>query len=449
MKRHLCYFCCFFAMTFLLNSNPNYGQSGDCLPLPLIPTDAFPDGIRVDTIIGSQVIIQGETFQAIGTPSTTLATCICEESPLSTRTPRFQWYKSTDNGSSWSSVSGVKNGTYTPPAPSAGGGDNGWIAGENPTSITILYKRWTGCNPGDDNGPLSDINGSYSNTVSLAIVTQLEGGTISCDTTEVNPGANIELANEAAASGGYGTISYRWEVNSGRGWNSIDNSNILSYQPPAITQAASYRRVVTCTLPIYYGIGDPYIPGKPGFEEPTPGENVKNPPPSDTLILPNSIVPLPERMLVAYSNEITIRVAGGGNDPYPNPNPNPNDYTFSSDHNYILSYTPQIASTDISQVEKKKRGATIVYYDGLGRPMQQIGIVASPRYHDIVTPISYDYAGRQDKDYLPYVASSNHGQYRTSDVMVQQGYYTALYGTADGANAASRRVYEPSPLSRV
>ena len=50
---------------------------------------------------------------------------------------------------------------------------------------------------------------------------------------------------------------------------------------------------------------------------------------------------------------------------------------------------------------------SVTYFDGLGRPLQSIGIRAGGNSEDIITHIDYDAFGRQDKDYLPYSASSN------------------------------------------
>ena len=42
---------------------------------------------------------------------------------------------------------------------------------------------------------------------------------------------------------------------------------------------------------------------------------------------------------------------------------------LSANKNYIVSYTPQVACTDVSQIANSGfKGVEVVYYDGLGRP---------------------------------------------------------------------------------
>ncbi|MDR0660839.1 MAG: DUF6443 domain-containing protein, partial [Prevotellaceae bacterium] len=420
------------AIVFLLYSNFSYGQLEECLPLSRLPMEQYTGGINIDTIIGTQVILPGQSPQKIGTPSHILPVILCDGLPLSARIPIFRWYQSTNNGTSWYLVSG-NNPWYDPSSASI---IQQFTEDASKSSQTSLYRRWAGYIL---NG--QEV-GSYSNAVSITYVAELKGGTIACSAAQVNLGASITITSQTTASGGYGEISYHWEVKNDQGyWVPLNNGNSVSLQT-SIYQTTHFRRAATCTIPLYYGLDNPGtgLTPVPGFK-------------TDSTLLaiePPSVIPQPNRLLpesdviTSYSNTITIQTIGSSS-----PNPDPNSYTFSADRNYILTYTPQVASTDISQVEKKKRGPTVVYYDGLGRPMQEIAVVASPQYHDIITPISYDYVGRQDKDHLPYVAGSAHGQYRTSDITTQQSYYTSLYGAADGAHAASRRVYEPSPLNRV
>ncbi|WP_422080337.1 DUF6443 domain-containing protein [Ulvibacterium sp.] len=102
----------------------------------------------------------------------------------------------------------------------------------------------------------------------------------------------------------------------------------------------------------------------------------------------------------------------------------------------------------------------ITYFDGLGRPMQQVGIRQSPNdQKDIVTHIRYDAYGRQDKEWLPlHEPDSAIGSYRYWDMerATKQYYKThPVYGDdftglleAD-VNAYSQKHFEPSPMNRV
>ena len=136
-----------------------------------------------------------------------------------------------------------------------------------------------------------------------------------------------------------------------------------------------------------------------------------------------------------------------------------------SDENYVYTRTyrqPYSTSLSQSQVTPAKATESITYFDGLGRPMQQIGIKQSDGANDIITPIGYDGYGRQDKQYLPYVeGSGTAGSYRSSGVLVAlENYYHSRYGEdfngmgnntsqVDGLPVYSEKHLESSPLSRV
>ncbi|UGU17926.1 DUF6443 domain-containing protein [Sinomicrobium kalidii] len=90
----------------------------------------------------------------------------------------------------------------------------------------------------------------------------------------------------------------------------------------------------------------------------------------------------------------------------------------------------------------------MVYYDGLGRPKQEIAIKASDGKQDLITHIEYDEFGRQDKEYLPYRAGQNKGQFNGSALSQTNSFYnTTKYENT--TNPYSEKVFEPSPLNRV
>jgi RHS repeat-associated protein len=92
--------------------------------------------------------------------------------------------------------------------------------------------------------------------------------------------------------------------------------------------------------------------------------------------------------------------------------------------------------------------SSITYFDGLGRPMQQIAGRQSNTGMDIVTHIGYDAYGRQEFDYLPYASSQSNLSYidrsgLPADVATQ---YQTLYGDL---NPFGQKQFEQSPLNRV
>ncbi|WP_175545858.1 DUF6443 domain-containing protein [Sinomicrobium oceani] len=132
---------------------------------------------------------------------------------------------------------------------------------------------------------------------------------------------------------------------------------------------------------------------------------------------------------------------------------------FSND-NYVYTRTYTRAMSDPSSVTLVEDvRESIVYYDGLGRPKQEIGIRQTPGVKDIVTHIDYDAFGRQDKEYLPFVpasSSDSYGSFRSGDVAGStQAYYQARYPadftglTVSQVNAYARKQLEASPLNRV
>src|SRR3546814_3356562 len=100
----------------------------------------------------------------------------------------------------------------------------------------------------------------------------------------------------------------------------------------------------------------------------------------------------------------------------------------------------------------------ITYYDGLGRPIQEVAVVASGGlgYRDVVTPVVYDGLGRQYRDYLPYgTATGSGGAFKASAVSLQATYYNSppagvvQIGASGGTPSFGERKYEASPLNRV
>ncbi|WP_074408135.1 DUF6443 domain-containing protein [Aquimarina megaterium] len=135
-----------------------------------------------------------------------------------------------------------------------------------------------------------------------------------------------------------------------------------------------------------------------------------------------------------------------------------------SDKNYIHTVTPQAAMTiaemesvncsNINDIDRAIESVT--YFDGLGRPIQQRAIKASPNGKDIVTHIEYDVYGRQTKQYLPFEADSHTGAYKDVDVNIDVNqYYRDNYQSdfpgisLQNINAYSESIFEPSPLNRI
>jgi len=160
-----------------------------------------------------------------------------------------------------------------------------------------------------------------------------------------------------------------------------------------------------------------------------------------------------------FVNQITIAQT---TDSYTQPSLNTNE-------NYIFTRAFQKPLTEVNGEIVNPSGHTtisensdvvenVTYFDGLGRPKQQIAIKASASGGDIITHIEYDAYGRQDKKYLPISKEGNTpGRFSTININTDiNRYYKNKYpddfssNTPLGnINAYSQSIYEPSPLNRV
>ncbi|MDR1756106.1 MAG: DUF6443 domain-containing protein, partial [Culturomica sp.] len=93
--------------------------------------------------------------------------------------------------------------------------------------------------------------------------------------------------------------------------------------------------------------------------------------------------------------------------------------------------------------------ADITFFDGLGRPMQQVGLNAAAGGKDLVTPIAYDLQGREDaKAYLPYARERGNSAYDPVALSAQFAWYGNQY-PGEGSYAFQENHYETSLLNRV
>ncbi|ULC57923.1 DUF6443 domain-containing protein [Flaviramulus sp. BrNp1-15] len=129
-----------------------------------------------------------------------------------------------------------------------------------------------------------------------------------------------------------------------------------------------------------------------------------------------------------------------------------------SNENYIHTLIPRVGITStVGLVQGQDKIETIAYFDGLGRPMQNIGIRGGGSGEDIITPIDYDDYGRQEKEFLPYANSSVMASYRSNAIETSLTYANSphynFYANSskyeNTTNPYSQKELEASPLSRV
>jgi RHS repeat-associated protein len=121
----------------------------------------------------------------------------------------------------------------------------------------------------------------------------------------------------------------------------------------------------------------------------------------------------------------------------------------SADYNYRITKTYKQPTNTVWDYPGVNQVQTaITYFDGLGRPVQQIANRQSSSGKDIVTHIGYDDFGRQTKDYLPFAGTTSNMAYDTNALTNTLSYYKGEnYEYTD--NPFSEKKLESSPLDRV
>ncbi|UPQ80459.1 DUF6443 domain-containing protein [Flavobacterium azooxidireducens] len=131
---------------------------------------------------------------------------------------------------------------------------------------------------------------------------------------------------------------------------------------------------------------------------------------------------------------------------------------FAQEQNYIKNTTYKKPSTEeqIDVDNPADVAVTIQYFDGLGRPIQQVAHKQSNTGKDIIVHIGYDEFGRQTKEYLPYVRSSALVNFDPNGEANTMSFYATPNVSLSGnpflettGNPYSEKVLEASPLSRV
>ena len=128
-------------------------------------------------------------------------------------------------------------------------------------------------------------------------------------------------------------------------------------------------------------------------------------------------------------------------------------FTGNAERNFVAEEQIRVGNIKderaIDNLDAKQLNRSITYLDGLGRPLQQVSLQASPNGQDVVQPYVYDPLGRQAKSYLPYVSGKDgslKGNWKSDQLNFYN--YSAYIGNAGGDYAYTETVFEASPLSR-
>ncbi len=129
----------------------------------------------------------------------------------------------------------------------------------------------------------------------------------------------------------------------------------------------------------------------------------------------------------------------------------------SATENYIKSTTYKKPSSPgpIDFDNPADVAIQVTYFDGLGRPIQQVAKQQSSSGKSIVTHIEYDGLGRQVKEYLPYTSNATDVNFVTHAGQETLVYYSDPYAVTGNphfeltTNPYSEKLLEASPLNRV
>lgn len=137
----------------------------------------------------------------------------------------------------------------------------------------------------------------------------------------------------------------------------------------------------------------------------------------------------------------------------------PSAYPAGVAVNYIRTWEPRQPYTLESDVISSSRLVSEVahssqYVDGLGRPIQTVNWENSPVQKDLVAPVVYDSAGREQYRFLPYASAAADGLLKTDPFGDQSTFYNAVYPGQQAAYTNEtvyygKTVFERSPLNRV
>nr|WP_315239948.1 DUF6443 domain-containing protein [uncultured Flavobacterium sp.] len=118
--------------------------------------------------------------------------------------------------------------------------------------------------------------------------------------------------------------------------------------------------------------------------------------------------------------------------------------------NYIKTTTyKEPTATSITNPTALQASQSVTYFDGLGRPVQQVAYQQSGSGKDIVTPIEYDALGRQAKEYLPYVPTTAASLNYNTAALTEVGTFYNTVAYENTTNPFSQKEFEASPLNRV
>ena len=116
---------------------------------------------------------------------------------------------------------------------------------------------------------------------------------------------------------------------------------------------------------------------------------------------------------------------------------------LTTGRNYIHSLIPLSEVSEASDLTVTEALESVTYYDGLGRPVQEISRGINSSYQDLITQYVYDPYGRESEIWLPSTGNGN-GAFVAHSAL--QSNAASLYSDA---NPFSSKAYEARPQARI
>jgi RHS repeat-associated protein len=326
-----------------------------------------------------------------GVPSTNLATVtvyplfqIGTISPATTTMP----YGTLAPPLTIGSVSGG-NGTYSYQWQSSANGTDNWMnTGTNSPNFPAqgLYTTtWYRV--------LVTSNGITltATAVPILVLPALNGGLIQPGALTILTGTSPGLLTGSQPTGGNcsGNYGYQWQSSTNNlTYTDISGATSQNYTPPAPTATVFYRRKTICGS------------------------------------------------VVAFSNTVSINLTASLT---------PGDQNYVRTRVITKPGAPDKTTSDLLTDPFDVKQST-AYMDGLGRPLEEVAMKASPNGFDLVAPHFYDDLGREAAKFLPYVSAANDGNYKANPLTEQNSFNTAQFPNEQFYYGSTS--FEASPLFR-
>ncbi len=331
----------------------------------------------------------------------------------------YQWQYSNNGTGGWTNISGATSTAYNPPA--------------GLTTDRWYRRRVISCG-----------ETQYTGLVRITVHPSLSAGAINGAQTIVSGEDPGVLGNSASATGGNGSYAYQWQYSNdgSSGWTAISGATGTSYDPPGGLSADRWyrRQVSSCGQTLHTATVKITVTQLITFYQDRDGDGFGDP---DRTVLALA----PPEGYVSNSNDACPEFPGIGDGC---------GYMAIalSDHNRVHTRVYQKEMAEATGITGNSDVMeNVQYYDGLGRPGQDVGIKASPTGKDRVTHRGYDDYGRQARECLPYEAASGGlGSYQGTAEADTDSYYIAHYPgeiSSGTPNPYSEKEFEASPLNRV